>query len=90
MRIALVQQRAVPDKAENIRRGLDAMERAARSGAEVIAFAELAFEPFHPQRLQDAILVADLDRRQVASSHADRLFMRHRRPELYARWFSAS
>lgn len=54
MRIALVQQHAVPDKGENIRRGLDAMERAAHSGAEVIAFAELAFEPFHPQRPAEA------------------------------------
>lgn len=49
MRIALVQQRATTDKSDNIRRGLEAMERAARSDANVIAFAELAFEPFHPQ-----------------------------------------
>jgi predicted amidohydrolase len=48
MRVALVQQHAVADKTDNIRRGLDAMERAARDGAEVIAFAELAFELFHP------------------------------------------
>ena len=60
MRVALVQQHAVADKTDNINRGLTAMERAARSGADVIAFAELA------------------------------VFMRHRRPELYARWFSAS
>lgn len=26
------------------------MERAARAGAELVAFAELAFEPFYPQR----------------------------------------
>ena len=50
MHVALVQQHAVADKADNIRRGLNAMERAARDGAVVIAFAELAFEPFHPQR----------------------------------------
>ena len=50
MRVALVQQHAVADKTDNINRGLTAMERAARSGADVIAFAELAFEPFHPQR----------------------------------------
>jgi N-carbamoylputrescine amidase len=50
MRVALVQQHVVADKTDNIRRGLEAMERAARSGANVIAFAELAFEPFHPQR----------------------------------------
>jgi predicted amidohydrolase len=50
MRIALVQQHALDDKANNISRGLAAMERAARDGAELIAFAELAFERFHPQR----------------------------------------
>jgi beta-ureidopropionase len=49
MRVALVQQHAVADKSDNVRRGLDAMERAARDGAAVVAFAELAFEPFHPQ-----------------------------------------
>lgn len=50
MRIALVQQAAGPDKAENAARGVAALEAAARAGAEVVAFAELAFEPFHPQR----------------------------------------
>jgi N-carbamoylputrescine amidase len=50
MRIALVQQRADPDKESNVSRGLAAMERAARGGAELVAFAELAFERFHPQR----------------------------------------
>ena len=50
MKIALVQQRADADKASNVARGLAALERAARSGAEVVAFAELAFERFHPQR----------------------------------------
>lgn len=53
MKIALVQQHASPDKAANVRRGLDALEQAARSGASVAAFAELAFEPFHPQRPAD-------------------------------------
>jgi predicted amidohydrolase len=49
VRLALVQQHATPDKQENIRRGLAAMEQAARARADVVAFAELAFEPFHPQ-----------------------------------------
>ena len=53
MRLALVQQHATSDKEENIRRGLAAMERAARQGASMVAFAELAFEPFHPQRPAD-------------------------------------
>jgi beta-ureidopropionase len=50
MRIALVQQRATADKQSNVARGLAAAERAARDGAAVVAFAELAFERFHPQR----------------------------------------
>lgn len=50
MKIALVQQHAVADKHENVRRGLAAMERAARAGASLVSFAELAFERFHPQR----------------------------------------
>jgi predicted amidohydrolase len=49
MRIALVQQHASTDKAENVARGLRAFEAAARGGAELVAFAELAFEPFYPQ-----------------------------------------
>jgi len=49
MRVALVQQHATSDKAENIARGLEAFEVAARSGAHVVCFAELAFEPFYPQ-----------------------------------------
>jgi predicted amidohydrolase len=49
MKIALVQQAAGHDKADNVRLGLAALERAARDGAEVVAFAELAFERFYPQ-----------------------------------------
>jgi beta-ureidopropionase len=50
VRIALVQQHATTDKEANVRRGLAALEQAARGGAEVVVFPELAFEPFHPQR----------------------------------------
>ena len=50
VKIALVQQPATADVEHNVRTGLEALERAARDGAEVVAFAELAFEPFHPQR----------------------------------------
>ena len=50
MRIALIQQQAGPDKQRNLDRGLTAMRRAAEGGAELVAFAELAFEPFWPQR----------------------------------------
>jgi predicted amidohydrolase len=50
VRIALVQQNASVDKGDNVRRGLAAMEQAAGAGAELVAFAELAFEHFYPQR----------------------------------------
>lgn len=40
--------------------GLKAVDQAARAGAEVVCFAELAFEPFYPQRH------ADCDVRELA------------------------
>jgi N-carbamoylputrescine amidase len=49
VRIALVQQAASEDRAENRRRGLAAVRAAAAGGAELVAFAELAFERFLPQ-----------------------------------------
>lgn len=49
VRVALVQQRASDDLEANHRRGLEAVEEAARAGARVVAFAELAFTPFYPQ-----------------------------------------
>ncbi len=53
MKIALIQQHASEDKSENIRRGLEALDQAATSGASVAVFAELAFERFYPQRPAD-------------------------------------
>ncbi|HEY7055239.1 MAG TPA: nitrilase-related carbon-nitrogen hydrolase [Vicinamibacterales bacterium] len=50
MKIALVQRSAAPDKALNIENGLRAVDEAAAAGAELVVFAELAFEWFHPQR----------------------------------------
>lgn len=50
MTIALVQQAASPSREHNVVRGLAALESAARQGAGLVVFAELAFEPFHPQR----------------------------------------
>ena len=49
MKIALVQQHATSDKTDNLNRGIAAVRQAAADGAQVIAFAELAFEPFYPQ-----------------------------------------
>jgi N-carbamoylputrescine amidase len=49
MKIALVQQCATPDRQANRQRGLEAVTRVAAQGAQIIAFAELAFDPFYPQ-----------------------------------------
>jgi N-carbamoylputrescine amidase len=38
--------------------------------------------------LEETILYADVDLASAASSHARRLFMQHRRPELYAAWIA--
>jgi predicted amidohydrolase len=51
MKIALVQQHASPDKSENVARGLKHFDEAAAAGAALVCFAELAFEPFYPQRV---------------------------------------
>jgi predicted amidohydrolase len=50
MKIAMIQQRASEDLEANLDLGLAALERAADDGAQVIAFAELAFTPFYPQK----------------------------------------
>ena len=54
MRIALVQQPATPDRNANLERGLAAFDAAVAEGAELVCFAELAFEPFYPQRPAEA------------------------------------
>ena len=50
MRLALVQQPATADLGGNLARGLAAFDRAAEAGADLVAYAELAFSPFWPQR----------------------------------------
>jgi beta-ureidopropionase len=49
LRIALVQQHATGDPAENRERGRAAFLEAAKAGAGLVAFAELAFSRFYPQ-----------------------------------------
>ncbi|MEW6367479.1 MAG: nitrilase-related carbon-nitrogen hydrolase [Acidobacteriota bacterium] len=49
-RIALVQQTATTDRRANIEKGIIAAHEAARGGAQIVCFAELAFDPFHPQQ----------------------------------------
>jgi len=50
IKIALIQQFATNKKSDNLQKGLKAAEDAAMNGAQIICFAELAFEPFYPQR----------------------------------------
>lgn len=49
MKIALIQQHATKDYEDNLKRGIEAFGQAARKGAELIAFSELAFLWFLPQ-----------------------------------------
>lgn len=49
MKIALIQQHATTDRDANLQRGLAAAREAAGQGAQVICFAELAFDRFLPQ-----------------------------------------
>ncbi|MEM7204127.1 MAG: carbon-nitrogen hydrolase family protein [Planctomycetota bacterium] len=49
MRIALIQQHLAADRDASLQRGLTHLGQAARGGAELAAFAELAFEPFYPR-----------------------------------------
>jgi len=48
-RIALIQQKAGPDPEANLRLGLQNAKAAAAAGANIIAFAEVAFQRFFPQ-----------------------------------------
>ncbi|MFW6104934.1 MAG: carbon-nitrogen hydrolase family protein [Candidatus Bipolaricaulota bacterium] len=48
-KVALIQQHATKDVAENIKRGVEHFKQAANNGADLIAFPELAFLPFLPQ-----------------------------------------
>ena len=50
MKIALIQQPATADKKDNVARGLAALREAAARGAQLVCFAELAFELFYPQQ----------------------------------------
>jgi len=48
VRLALVQYQVNADHAASVSRGLDAVRKAAKAGAQLVAFPELAFTPFFP------------------------------------------
>ncbi|MGH7336768.1 MAG: carbon-nitrogen hydrolase family protein, partial [Myxococcota bacterium] len=49
MKVALVQQMSGADRESNVERGLAAVREAAAQSTDLVAFAELAFDRFHPQ-----------------------------------------
>ncbi len=49
IKIALIQQSATEDCNDNVEKAIEAFHKAAQAGAELVAFAELAFLPFLPQ-----------------------------------------
>lgn len=49
IKIALIQQKCDKDKISNQNKAVNAVKKAAAQGAQIICFAELAFEPFYPQ-----------------------------------------
>ena len=49
IKIALIQQTAFGSKTENLKKGVAVIEEAAKHGAQLVLFSELAFEPFYPQ-----------------------------------------
>lgn len=50
LHLALVQMNPGPDLADALRRGEEHLRRAARDGARLVIFPELAFTPFWPQK----------------------------------------
>jgi len=61
MRLALAQVAASPDRARNLDRALETLREAARRGAEMAVFPELAVDRFFPCRSGDrsAVLLAE-------------------------------
>jgi beta-ureidopropionase len=56
MKISLIQQHATRDLDENLWRGVAAFREAAGHGAELVAYAELAFLPFLPQVPRETLI----------------------------------
>lgn len=58
MKVGLIQQHATGDIEDNLRRGVAGFRQAVRAGAELVAFAELSFLPFLPQKRATAEALA--------------------------------
>ena len=53
MKLALIQCSASNDLNANLAKGLESLEVAAQSGADLVVYPELAFTPFYPQHRRD-------------------------------------
>ncbi len=58
MTIALIQQQPTANLDESVARGLEALERAAGAGADLVVYPELSFTPFWPQRRAEGDVLA--------------------------------
>lgn len=61
VKVALIQQTAGEDKSANVSRGVQNVRDAAADGANILCFAELAFDRFYPQRHATAETLAMAD-----------------------------
>lgn len=50
LKVAMIQQHVTQDIESNIQRGIQALERAAKDGAQCLVYPELSFLPFYPQK----------------------------------------
>jgi N-carbamoylputrescine amidase len=71
MKVALIQQHATTNVEDNIERAVVHFQKAAGEGAEVIAFAELAFLPFLPQR---PVSPGDIDKAETIPGRTTKIF----------------
>ena len=53
LKVALIQQYATKDINDNIKSAVASFEQAAKQGAQLVVFAELAFTHFYPQKPSD-------------------------------------
>lgn len=78
LRMGLVQQRAGPDREENLERALSAMGRAREAGASLVAFPELAVQPFFPRRRRSDPSAAEPRAESVPGPTTERIAERAR------------
>ena len=78
---------SIVDDDESVRDATANLMRAAGYTPQAFPHARAFLESSHVSDTD--ILIADVDVAANARSHARQLFLRHRRPELYADWIAA-